>query len=578
MSTHFSIEEALRLPKKMRRTLAAVLASPDDHEVQESKDEGLKLRPHECATCCAAQDVINFMDEDLLLGSKPHNRPLFVSGYVREHKVNRMLVDGGSAINIMPKSTMTTIDIKVDELSLSRLLIQGFNQRGQRTMGMIRVEMTIGELKSSTIFHVIDAQNFLQLALRKALDPWEWSSVIHHPPMLKILPGKSEDNPRWYQAIHQSRITLRRRQVLHGRRHGARSSSKRDQIHGQSSDLKSRSGKPCPRSKKGKPCYLQAKTMMSLLNLQQPKGVGHLQNDRTHPSSDTSRCREERMVNPGSKLEQAKPTHRGHKDNVKLLKTNAVLPLTQLGDAKVARLPQGFIKALPNGVEPSFLPTKRTEEGFDPNAYKLMSKAGYDFASSSNPGKKVSNTINNKERDLTKTQKKLKEHGYGVDNNKTGLGFTPNAPMKISSKAKNASTQHISLSIEQDQEEPKSAPRMSVFNRMNRSRPKISALNRIGGQDRTSVFKRLNVPTSQSSIFERLSKPQRQSNTTGFPTRWSALERLEDNKKPSRKRETTLKGRKAQRASIKMRRLKLDSFKDKVPSNLGGWHKWTTWK
>ena len=43
-----------------------------------------------------------------------------------------------------------------------------------------------------------------------------------------------------------------------------------------------------------------------------------------------------------------------HKDNVKLLKTNAVFPLTQLGNAKVARLPQGFIKALPKRVEPSF--------------------------------------------------------------------------------------------------------------------------------------------------------------------------------------------------------------------------------
>ncbi|KAM1282094.1 hypothetical protein ACFX2H_022497 [Malus domestica] len=53
LPTHFSIEEALRLPKKMRKALAAVLASPDDHEVQESKNEGLKLRPHECATCCA---------------------------------------------------------------------------------------------------------------------------------------------------------------------------------------------------------------------------------------------------------------------------------------------------------------------------------------------------------------------------------------------------------------------------------------------------------------------------------------------------------------------------------------------
>ncbi|KAM2312472.1 hypothetical protein ACFXTH_022872 [Malus domestica] len=147
-----------------------------------------------------------------------------------------------------------------------------------------------------------------------------------------------------------------------------------------------------------------------------------------------------------------------HRDNVKLLKTNAVLSLTQLSDAKVARLPQGFIKALPKGVEPSFLPTKRTEEGFDLNTYKLMSKAEYDFASSSNPEKKVSNTINNKERDLTETQKKLKKHSYGVDNNKAGLGFTPNAPVKISSKAKNASTQHISVSIEQDQKEPKSAP------------------------------------------------------------------------------------------------------------------------
>ncbi|KAM1718121.1 hypothetical protein ACFX11_025874 [Malus domestica] len=85
---------------------------------EESKDEGLKLRPRECATCSAIKDTIHFIDEDLLLGSKHHNRPLFVSGYVREYKVNRMLVDGGSSINIMPKSTMTTIGIKEDELSL----------------------------------------------------------------------------------------------------------------------------------------------------------------------------------------------------------------------------------------------------------------------------------------------------------------------------------------------------------------------------------------------------------------------------------------------------------------------------
>ncbi|KAL0435059.1 UNVERIFIED_CONTAM: hypothetical protein Sradi_0213800 [Sesamum radiatum] len=39
--------------------------------------------------------TITFTDEDLLLRSKPHNRPLFVAGYVREQKVNRILIDGG---------------------------------------------------------------------------------------------------------------------------------------------------------------------------------------------------------------------------------------------------------------------------------------------------------------------------------------------------------------------------------------------------------------------------------------------------------------------------------------------------
>ncbi|KAL0457875.1 UNVERIFIED_CONTAM: hypothetical protein Slati_0414700 [Sesamum latifolium] len=46
--------------------------------------------------------TITFTDEDLLLGSKPHNHPLFVAGYVREQKVNRILIDGGSAVNILP--------------------------------------------------------------------------------------------------------------------------------------------------------------------------------------------------------------------------------------------------------------------------------------------------------------------------------------------------------------------------------------------------------------------------------------------------------------------------------------------
>ncbi|XP_070677927.1 uncharacterized protein [Malus domestica] len=86
---------------------------------------------------------------------------------------------------------------------------------------------------------------------------------------------------------------------------------------------------------------------------------------------------------------------------------------------------------------------------------------------------------------------------------------------------------------------------------MNRSRPRTSALDHIGGQNRTSVFKRLNRPTSRSSIFERLSKPNKQSNTASSPPRQSALERLEDNMKFSGNRETRSKEEKLDRLSGK---------------------------
>ncbi|KAM2288450.1 hypothetical protein ACFXTI_029326 [Malus domestica] len=44
--------------------------------------------------------------------------------------------------------------------------------------------------------------------------------------MLRILPKRNKGDPRRYQAIHRSQITLRKCQVPHGGKHGAQSSSK----------------------------------------------------------------------------------------------------------------------------------------------------------------------------------------------------------------------------------------------------------------------------------------------------------------------------------------------------------------
>ena len=77
--------------------------------------------------CYVCSSNLTFTYEDLLLGSKPHNRPLYVSGYAREQNINRILIDRGSVVNILPKMTMRRLGLIMEELSHSRLVIQGFN-------------------------------------------------------------------------------------------------------------------------------------------------------------------------------------------------------------------------------------------------------------------------------------------------------------------------------------------------------------------------------------------------------------------------------------------------------------------
>ena len=120
----------------------------------------------ECYTCSLD---LTFTDEDLLLSSKPHNHPLYVSGYAREQKIDRILIDGGLAVNILPKMTMRRLGLTMEELSHSRFVIQGFNQGGQCAIGMIPLELIIGELTSNILFHVIDAKTTYNILLGR---PW----------------------------------------------------------------------------------------------------------------------------------------------------------------------------------------------------------------------------------------------------------------------------------------------------------------------------------------------------------------------------------------------------------------------
>ena len=49
---------------------------------------------------------ITFTNNDLLFGETLHNRPLYMVGHVLEKKINRILIDEGSVVNIFPIHTL----------------------------------------------------------------------------------------------------------------------------------------------------------------------------------------------------------------------------------------------------------------------------------------------------------------------------------------------------------------------------------------------------------------------------------------------------------------------------------------
>ena len=90
--------------------------------------------------------TVTFFDDDLLLGSKLHTWPLFVTGYIREQNFKLILVYGGPAVDIMPRSIMNDLGIAGGDLSKSRMVIQGFRLESQHLMDMIRVKLMMGDL------------------------------------------------------------------------------------------------------------------------------------------------------------------------------------------------------------------------------------------------------------------------------------------------------------------------------------------------------------------------------------------------------------------------------------------------
>ena len=97
---------------------------PNDYKDQVDPikmDEVLSSPLNRCAECIAS---ITFSSEDLQLGSANHNRPLHVTGMIGDRRVNYILLDYGSTVNLVPSTVLKATRITPNRLSPMLLTIQ----------------------------------------------------------------------------------------------------------------------------------------------------------------------------------------------------------------------------------------------------------------------------------------------------------------------------------------------------------------------------------------------------------------------------------------------------------------------
>ena len=69
--------------------------------------------------------------------------------------------------SILCLCTLKKLGISMDELMDNRLMIQDFNQSGQRVIGKLNINLKNDQMKSSMIFYAIDVTTTYNLLLER---------------------------------------------------------------------------------------------------------------------------------------------------------------------------------------------------------------------------------------------------------------------------------------------------------------------------------------------------------------------------------------------------------------------------
>jgi len=149
-----------------RRTREPSHRPPTDGQVAIEGFEGIVKN-------ITGNNYLTFTKEEIPVEGRGQNRALHVSVKCMDHIVAKVLVDNGSSLNVMPKSTLNKLPFNVPYLKPSSMIVWAFDGTRQNVVGEIDLPIQIGPHACQVTFQVMD-QSGLQLSIGLAMDSLGW--------------------------------------------------------------------------------------------------------------------------------------------------------------------------------------------------------------------------------------------------------------------------------------------------------------------------------------------------------------------------------------------------------------------
>jgi hypothetical protein len=96
-----------------------------------------------------------------------HLKAMYLKGYINSHLVNKMLVNTGAAVNIMPYSVLRRLGCSIEDLIKTNVTLSDFNGQASEAQGVLNVDLTIGIKTIPTSFFIVSSMSTYTVLLRR---------------------------------------------------------------------------------------------------------------------------------------------------------------------------------------------------------------------------------------------------------------------------------------------------------------------------------------------------------------------------------------------------------------------------